>query len=276
MAADETEICNLALGHLGEAPIDSLEEDTAAGRACALYYEQTRDAVLRSHRWNFAQTRELLTPDWVTMTSIADNGGEVEITKTAHGRVTGDRVTIRDVGSIDGSYLVTRVDADTFTLDGSVYDSALIAGDYVLVPDFGWSYQYALPADSLRVLEVNDSEIGDIISDEFLIEGGNLLTDSDEVRLVYLRKVTDVTEFDPLFVEALSIKLAIALSEIIRGTTGKTAELASMYEQKTAPLARRVDANEGRRRKGILPMNSLAIRARFQGGFTTDNANLGG
>lgn len=209
MAATETEICNLALGHLGEAPIASLAEDTAAGRACALYYEQTRDAVLRSHRWNFAAAR-------------------------------------------------VAIDAE---------DEA---------PAFGWAKAYALPEDCLRVLEVNGSEAGDWISDEFAVEGRMILTDATTLNLVYVAKVEDVTLFDPLFVEALAIKLAIALSETIRGTTGKAADLATMYEQKTAPLARRVDANEGRRRKGILPMNSLAIRARFQGGFTTDNANFGG
>jgi hypothetical protein len=198
MASSATDICNIALGHLGEARITSLEEDTTSARACALHYDQVRDQVLRSHRWNFAQTR-------ATLTVLADE------------------------------------------------------------PAFGWDYQFQLPADCLRVLEVNDSEAGDWISDTFLIEGRKILTNADEVNIVYVQRVTNVAAFDALFVDALAIKLAQVLSETIRGTTGKTAELAQMYDSRTAPLARRVDANEGRRRKGLLPFSSHAVRSRGAG-----------
>lgn len=200
MASSETDIANLALGHLGEARITSLEEDTIAGRACSLHYSAARDQVLRSHRWNFAQRR-------ITLSRLAD------------------------------------------------------------APEFGWSYQYELPADCLRVLEVNGSEAGDVISDEYIIEGRLILTDADAVRLVYTRRITAVCDFDALFIDALAVKLAVVLSETIRGTTSKTADLAGMYERVTAPLARRVDANEGRRRKGLLSMNSLALRERGASGI---------
>lgn len=198
MPSSVTEICNLALGHLAEAPITSVDEDTRPGRACALHYGPTLHAVLRSHRWNFAK----------------------------------DRVAL------------SKLDA---------------------APAFGWDNQFALPADFARALEVNGSEAGDLISEEWIIEGKLLLTNADTVNLVYVKLLDDVAQFDPLFVEALSLKLAAVLSEPIRGTTNKTAELLQQYEQKTAPLARRVDANEGRRRKGLLPMNSLFVRARRRG-----------
>jgi hypothetical protein len=192
------DICNLALAHLGEAPITSLDEDTLAARACALHYETTRDELLRSHRWNFASARAVLS----------------------------------------------RLEA---------------------IPAFGWAYAFALPTDFLRALDVNDEEAGDLTSGEWQIEGRNLLTDWDEVSLVYIRQIEDVSQFDALFVQAFALKLAVYLSETIRGTTGKTAELMQAYERITGPLARRVDANEGRQRKGLLPLNSLFIRARYEG-----------
>jgi len=191
----DTEICNQALAHLGERPIASLNDDSAAARACQLLYIPTRDEWLRSHRWNFAVTRTKLS-------RLADN------------------------------------------------------------PPFGWDFQYQLPEDYLRALEVNDSEAGDWVSDEWIIEGRRLLTNAPEVNFVYIKKVTDVSDFDSLFAQALALKLAIKLSEAIRGTTNKSAELTTMFERMSAPLARRIDANEGRRRKGLLPMNSLALRAR--------------
>lgn len=198
MPSSETAICNLALAHLGEARIESLDEDNLASRACALHYGPTRDMVLRSHRWNFAQAR-------VTLSESAD------------------------------------------------------------APAFGPAHQYPLPSDCLRVLECNETEDGDVISNEYPVEGRCIVTNADTLNLVYVKRIEDVSQFDALFVEAFALKLAIVLSETIRGTTGKTADLAQQYEQKTGPLARRVDANEGRRRKGLIAINSQAIRARGGG-----------
>lgn len=198
MISSPTDLCNLALGHLGEGRITSLDEDTAAARACALHYSLTRDEMLRSHRWNFATKRAELS-------RLAD------------------------------------------------------------APLFGWEYAYQLPSDFLRALEVNESEAGDFISEEWKIEGHNLLTDAEEVQLIYIAQVVDEGLFDSLFVQAFALKLAVVLSETIHGTTGKTAELMQAYTSVMAPLARRVDANEGRRRKGLLPLNSLFVRARGEG-----------
>jgi hypothetical protein len=59
----EVDICNFALGRLGEPRITALSDATTAGRACLLHYAITRDSVLRSHRWNFAKARAVLVPE---------------------------------------------------------------------------------------------------------------------------------------------------------------------------------------------------------------------
>ena len=61
MAASETTICNLALGKLGARQVIALDEESVEARSCRLHYAETRDEVLRSHRWNFAIRREVLT-----------------------------------------------------------------------------------------------------------------------------------------------------------------------------------------------------------------------
>ncbi len=58
---DTITVCNAALARLGEARISDLEEDTAAGRACALNLPLARDEVLRAHWWNFATERAELS-----------------------------------------------------------------------------------------------------------------------------------------------------------------------------------------------------------------------
>ena len=62
MASSKIEICNLALGYLGEPPIADLDEKRPAAIYCKLYLGPAIAAVLREHPWNFAQAREKLAP----------------------------------------------------------------------------------------------------------------------------------------------------------------------------------------------------------------------
>jgi hypothetical protein len=61
MAADETSICNLALGKIGDKTITSLDESSNQARACKRFYAQCRDELLRMHPWNFAIARAQLS-----------------------------------------------------------------------------------------------------------------------------------------------------------------------------------------------------------------------
>ena len=58
--ATEVSICSNALRRLGDDPITSLTDNTERARLCNSFYEDTRDAVLRLHPWNFAITRTSL------------------------------------------------------------------------------------------------------------------------------------------------------------------------------------------------------------------------
>lgn len=54
-ALTPTDIANMALGLLTEAPIDSLDEDSRAARMLNLHYETTREAELTKREWVFAR-----------------------------------------------------------------------------------------------------------------------------------------------------------------------------------------------------------------------------
>lgn len=61
MAASETVIANMALSHLGVGKqIASLTESSEEARACNLFYEPTRDELLRSAPWPFAKKQDSL------------------------------------------------------------------------------------------------------------------------------------------------------------------------------------------------------------------------
>lgn len=54
MAITPTDIANMALGVLDEAPIDSLDENVKAARLLNLHFDLTREVELKKHTWVFA------------------------------------------------------------------------------------------------------------------------------------------------------------------------------------------------------------------------------
>ena len=63
MVISDTVICNFALNLLGVEEIASINEASRAANVCKTAYYLTKEALLRSHYWNFAIKRVILTPD---------------------------------------------------------------------------------------------------------------------------------------------------------------------------------------------------------------------
>jgi len=67
---NNTDICNLALSHIGREHIAALNEDTEAARTCKLHYDLQRKVLLRAYTWSFAKKYIKLaeidtkTPGW--------------------------------------------------------------------------------------------------------------------------------------------------------------------------------------------------------------------
>lgn len=81
-------------------------------------------------------------------------------------------------------------------------------------PDFGWTYQFQLPASPycLRVIkEVNDVE--------FIIEGRRILADSAPLQIKYIYRVTDLNDLSALFKSAFILRLAVYLALPLRGSS---------------------------------------------------------
>lgn len=58
------EICNLALAKVGsDSFITSIDDGTKSARHLKIFYEPSRDSLLRSHLWRFARKRAVLAPD---------------------------------------------------------------------------------------------------------------------------------------------------------------------------------------------------------------------
>lgn len=53
-------ICNLALSNIGKANIADLNEASAEARACKQFYDHTRDTLLQTYPWRWAQKTQSL------------------------------------------------------------------------------------------------------------------------------------------------------------------------------------------------------------------------
>lgn len=91
-------------------------------------------------------------------------------------------------------------------------------------PDFEWDNQFILPTDFFRFRSIYEEDGTTSKSRRHAIEGQRLLTNLSEVSLRYIRKVTNPTKFDPLFVEVLVLRLALKMVPGVAGTETKGLE----------------------------------------------------
>lgn len=104
-------------------------------------------------------------------------------------------------------------------------------------PDWGFSYQYELPSDCLRLLNV------DVPGTEWQLEGRIIVTDAAELGIRYIRKVTETGLFDSNFSEALACKLAADCCFAITQSTTLKDGLMKEYLQRIRE-ARSFDGQE--------------------------------
>lgn len=104
----------------------------------------------------------------------------------------------------------------------------------------GYLYQFQLPTDCLRVIQTDLPGI----TDAWKIEGRLLLAETDEIKILYLRRVTEVGEFPPTFAEVLAWKIARDIGYAISQTMSVTQMADSGYRSALAD-ARTFDAQEG-------------------------------
>ena len=158
MALSETIICNMSLARIGTTRITNIDTGTSPNAIqCRTHYEQTRNALTRSHWWRFASDRETLAQD------ATDPVGDE------------------------------------------------------------WDNQFILPNDFLAMKSIYENRFSDENYRSYALEGQRLLTNESTMEIRYIKKVTDPTKFDPLFVEVLVLQLALKLTAGLGKTDPKLA-----------------------------------------------------
>jgi hypothetical protein len=99
-------------------------------------------------------------------------------------------------------------------------------------PEFGYKYQYQMPEDCLRVLPLSCDGIHDNPPVKHEVEGRMILTDlAAPLKLKYVAKVTNASEFDPLFARALGQLLALMAAHRVTGKTAYVTKAEGLYRE---------------------------------------------
>jgi len=112
-------------------------------------------------------------------------------------------------------------------------------------PAYEYAYQYALPADPycLRVLEMQYKDYVFKI-EHYASQGRVLLTNEGTAKILYIAKVTDTAQFDSMFVDVLTAKLAVDLAYPVTNSVKLQDQMQKLFQQKLSE-ARSVDGQEG-------------------------------
>ncbi len=80
----------------------------------------------------------------------------------------------------------------------------------VTEPEFDGGNYFQIPSDSLRI--VSPSNTYKYGYGRWFVEGDKIVADTDAFQIVYIKRVTDTSLFDPCFVQAMAAKLAYELA----------------------------------------------------------------
>ncbi len=74
-------------------------------------------------------------------------------------------------------------------------------------PDFEWDNQFILPTDFMAMKSIYEGRFSDENIRSYALEGRRLLTNESSMEIRYIKKVTDASLFDSLFIEIFVLKL---------------------------------------------------------------------
>lgn len=129
-------------------------------------------------------------------------------------------------------------------------------------PSFEYTYEFTLPTDCLKVIRTSWEATGYSSMDEYnsghwterrvpyRIEGRKLLATESTCSIEYIAQITDTSQFDALFTDALYHRLAAELAMPLTQNRTVSETMWKIYTEKLSE-ARTVDAQEGSAREVV-------------------------
>ncbi len=118
-------------------------------------------------------------------------------------------------------------------------------------PPFGYSAQYPVPADFVRLLLINytDNEMDTPApSTLYKLEGRNILTgsgiaDGGVLNIKYVYDFETVSQFDPMFIDLLAYEIAVSVAYKISQSNTNIERIAQLHKTRAA-MAKAIDGQE--------------------------------
>ena len=128
-------------------------------------------------------------------------------------------------------------------------------------PAWGFSAQFTLPADCLRLLYIIDYD------SNYKVEGRKILSNTSTMKILYIARVEDPNEYDELLRETLSAGLGADIAYGVTSSNPVSEKMYTLFQDKLRD-ARFVDSTEGQNNSPDLGMTdaidaSTFINARF-------------
>jgi hypothetical protein len=105
-------------------------------------------------------------------------------------------------------------------------------------PAWGFGSKFPLPADNLRLLEIDK-----LSTAEYQLESGHILANASVLYVRYIRRVTDPNEYDYAFIDVVAARLAFELCESLTQSNTKKEQMFQEYDD-ALTRAKRVDGQE--------------------------------
>jgi hypothetical protein len=126
----------------------------------------------------------------------------------------------------------------------------VILAPMVAAPVFDWKYQFALPGDWIRNIQIGYDRDGSngaqgswawIAGEHYIMEGRRILTNFDTLPLVYISNLTTEAEFDASLTYTMTVAMAAAMAYPIT----KSSSVQQTMEQLLAETLRKARNYDG-------------------------------
>lgn len=113
-----------------------------------------------------------------------------------------------------------------------------------VAPLWGYARQFTIPADFLRLVEVQDGDVYDVKVESHATDGRVFVTDLPApLMIAYIAQIEDANAMDPSFRRALSLRVALEWATKLTGTTAIVEQVAKEYDMAVRE-ARTADGQE--------------------------------
>ncbi len=273
-----TDVCNVALAKIGAQAIVSLSDPTnSSALACNNNFPAAYLEVSRAAPWNCLLN--LATLASIVQTPIAPAGPPITFTPWAPNTAYLANVYL-SFGGYVYQVLFNFTSSASFlndlTTGAMVQTDQPVSANPIFPPNgsgypSGWSYQYQLPADFELLVALNDNTTGygnsfvGVGTSDYQIIGQYLYANDSTATIQYVSNVIDTTRWDPMLLNCVTLKLASAVSTLIRQDGGVMERTLLMGYEDALKKARRTNGGEQQARRFNPILSSKFNRARFAG-----------